>query len=50
LIFKKFGEIKSCKVAIDPTSGKSKGYGYVWFNSEKSCTSALKAENLPYKV
>lgn len=51
LIFSKFGEIKSCKVAQDPVSGKSRGYGYVWFFQEKASSAALAATNdLPYQV
>jgi RNA recognition motif-containing protein len=40
-MFARFGEIKSCKVASDPVTGKSKGYGYVWFTTERACKSAL---------
>lgn len=29
-LFSQFGEIKSCKVMVDPVSGKSLGFGYVW--------------------
>lgn len=47
-MFSKFGDIKSCKVAQDPKSGKSKGYGYVWFSEESSCKLALSAKDLPY--
>lgn len=50
-IFQMFGEIKSTKVASDPVTKKSKCYGYVWFQTEESCSQALKAsENLPYPV
>ncbi len=50
LIFSKFGEIKSCKIALDPDSGASKGYGFVWYHGESSCKSALECKNLPYQV
>lgn len=43
LLFHKFGEIKSCKVAQDSNTGKSKCYGYVWFQTEKACKAALEA-------
>ena len=41
VIFKKYGEIKSAKVAIDHQTSKSKCYGYVWFMSEESCKNAI---------
>jgi RNA recognition motif-containing protein len=43
LMFRKFGEIKSAKVARDPTNSKSLGYGYVWFADEFDCAAAIKA-------
>jgi RNA recognition motif-containing protein len=50
LMFARFGELKSCKVAKCSVTGKSKGYGFVWFTTEKSCASALSAKDIPYKV
>lgn len=51
LIFKKYGEIKSCKVSIDPQTQKSRCYGYIWFINEKACSATLAdAANLPYSV
>jgi RNA recognition motif-containing protein len=47
-LFDTFGEIKSCKVATDPLSGQSKGYGFVWFKNEASCKSALNCKDAPY--
>ena len=41
-MFSKFGEIKSCKVTLDPKTGKSRCYGYIWYSTEKACKSALK--------
>jgi RNA recognition motif-containing protein len=49
-IFMRFGELKSCKVATDPSTGKNKGYGYVWYTNEKASSAALNAKDLPYKV
>lgn len=49
-IFQQFGELKSCKVATDPKTGKSKCYGYVWFQTELGCSKALACTDLPYKV
>lgn len=50
LMFCSFGEIKSCKVAQDPATSKSKGYGFVWFTTESACKSALTSKQLPYQV
>jgi hypothetical protein len=50
-MFMKFGEIKSCKVARDPQTLKSRCYGYVWFMNEDDCATALKAsDQIPYQV
>ena len=40
-MFQSFGSIKSAKVAIDASTRKSKCYGYVWFNEEQDCRSAI---------
>jgi len=42
-VFKKFGEILSCKVAMSD-DGKSRGHGFVQFDSEDSANAAI--ENL----
>ncbi|RWW21719.1 hypothetical protein GW17_00014112 [Ensete ventricosum] len=42
-MFSKFGTILSCKVATDE-GGKSKGFGFVQFDSQESANSAI--ENL----
>ena len=49
-MFAKFGEIKSCKVTLDPKTGKSRGYGYIWYSTERACKFALKTKELPYKT
>ena len=42
-MFRKFGEIKSAKIARNSQNSKSLGYGYVWFFHEDSCLNAIKA-------
>lgn len=42
-LFQKFGNILSCKVVMFE-DGKSKGYGFVQFESEESANTAI--ENL----
>jgi RNA recognition motif-containing protein len=37
LMFRRFGEIKSAKIARDPITSQSIGYGYVWFADEFAC-------------
>lgn len=43
-LFHKFGEILSCKVAMFE-DGKSKGYGFVQFDSDESANSAIEKLN-----
>ncbi|KAM2242422.1 hypothetical protein ACFX1S_009380 [Malus domestica] len=43
-MFKKFGRTLSCKVAMFD-DGKSKGYGFVQFESEESAIAAIEALN-----
>lgn len=43
LMFRRFGEIKSAKIARDPLTSQSIGYGYVWFADEFACIQAIKA-------
>ena len=42
-LFGKYGTILSCKVAEE--NGKSKGFGFVQFDSEDAATTALNALN-----
>lgn len=42
-MFGKYGTILSCKVAEE--NGKSKGFGFVQFDSEDAATTALNALN-----
>lgn len=43
-IFQKFGTIISCKVATFE-DGKSKGHGFVQFESEESANAAIESLN-----
>ncbi|KAJ7972296.1 Polyadenylate-binding protein [Quillaja saponaria] len=43
-LFQKFGNILSCKVAMSD-DGKSKGYGFVQFESEESANAAIEKLN-----
>ena len=49
-MFSKYGELKSCKVATDPATGKSRCYGFVWFVSEQAATEVLTCSHMPYKT
>ncbi|CAH9078465.1 unnamed protein product [Cuscuta europaea] len=42
--FAAFGPVLSCKVAVD-SSGKSKGHGFVQFDSDEAANSAIKGLN-----
>ena len=42
--FSKFGEILSCKVATT-IHGRSKGYGYIHFATEKAALAAIRGVN-----
>ncbi|KAI3989630.1 hypothetical protein MKX01_036239 [Papaver californicum] len=44
-VFSEFGNIMSCKVAMSQ-DGKSKGYGFVQFESEESANEALEKLNV----
>jgi len=41
-MFQECGDIKSLKLEIDPNTGISKGYGYVYYYDEKSAKKALR--------
>jgi nucleolin len=42
--FEEFGEISATRVVTDKATGRSKGFGYVEFNSASVCAAALKAK------
>jgi len=44
-MFSSFGTILSCKVATDPSTGQSKGYGFVQYESEESAQDAINQLN-----
>ena len=43
LMYQRFGQVKSAKVAYDAETGKSKCYGFVWFMEENDCMQAILA-------
>jgi len=43
-LFGPFGNVLSCKVAVDP-QGKSKGYGFIQYDSGESAKAAIQALN-----
>lgn len=45
--FVKYGEIEDCRVIVDKFTGRSKGYGFVFF---RSCRAARQALKEPQKV
>lgn len=42
--FSAFGNILSCKIALDET-GQSKGYGFVHYDTEEAATTAIQKVN-----
>ena len=47
-IFKEFGNIQTCRVAMDPATGKSLGHGFVSYDSFESADLAKKQMNGQY--
>jgi len=43
--FAKFGEVASAKLIIDPTNGRSKGFGFVEMTSDEDSDKAIAALN-----
>lgn len=41
-IFKDYGEIKSAKISLNPTTHKSNGYGFVWFKQPSAAAKVLE--------
>jgi len=37
----KYGPVKSCKISKDPQTGKSRSYGFVWFENGKDANMAM---------
>lgn len=44
-LFSQYGEVCNCRLIIDRTTGRSKGYGFVKFMNEKSAEDATKNLN-----
>jgi RNA recognition motif-containing protein len=51
--FRSYGPVKSCKIAKDSETGKSKCYGFVWFEEGKYANAAMldfKSGGIPFKI
>jgi splicing factor 3B subunit 4 len=44
-VFSKFGNVQTCRVVIDPTTGKSRGHGFVSYDNFESADEARKVMN-----
>ena len=44
-LFGEFGPIKECIIITDPTTGASRGYGFVRFTSRKDSENAMATMN-----
>jgi len=44
-LFKAFGTVQSCRIIIDPTIGKSKGFGFVEMPKVGEAKAAMKNLN-----
>ena len=43
--FSQFGNIQDIKLIIDFATGRSKGFGFITYASDKDCESAVKTSN-----
>ncbi len=43
--FSRFGTVKSAKISLVPESHASRGYGFVWFASERAAKYAMSQCN-----
>ncbi|KAH9603075.1 hypothetical protein KSS87_012017 [Heliosperma pusillum] len=44
-LFLPFGEVKEARLAMDPRTGRTKGFGFVTFENEAEAQNALNAIN-----
>jgi U1 small nuclear ribonucleoprotein len=44
-VFNKFGPVEDCRVVTDPKTGKSRGYGFVVFESSRDVKGAIQKGN-----
>lgn len=47
-VFKQFGNLQTCGVVVDPTTGKAAGHGFVSYDSFASSDEAIKHMNGQY--
>ena len=51
--FSKYGPVRNCKIAKDSISGRSKTYGFVWFEEGQHANTAMldsKAGQTPFTM